>query len=805
MNNKAKLITLVLFVAGFSIPFCFPATRVSAAGDYSTIFTETFSTTSYRDAGNTNATGWGTGSIGLPTLSVSRVSTLRSNSTPREIDISGNYAFVSSTSKIEVINIANPASMFSVVNVSRAGMEPYAADVEGSYLYVAGGNGGIFVYNIATPTNPTYVTSRDDNGVYTDIKVVGTTAYCSTYSYGLRTYDVTTPASLPAPNTHDDGSDYYGLSISGNYLYVTEASAGLAVYNLTGTPKAPVYITKLDLNDYAKDVDVVGSYAYVACDLTGMHVVDVTSPAAPVNVGYFDFPRAYDIQVVNNYAFLACEDSMVSTTYQGLVVLNVSNPTAPTFKARYLLTASDNALGLIVSGNHTYVTSPATIECFNVAPLFYTLYSPSARAQSSEIASRGLGSAFVSITISLVATTPAGTQITLFASADAGAHWEAATAGVEHVFANQGTSLRWRAVLATSAPLSTPSVDSLSINYTYSGISAPNLVSPVNGTMVNTSFPVFTWDRIDPLNTYVFQVSLAPAFSNLYLNTSVFGTGPTISYTMPSSLAESHVYYWRVAAIDPEGHIGQFSPARNIQYSIPGPSLVSPANNTTVYTPQPTFTWNRVDLFTEYLIEISEDSASFTTLFWGVNVNGSGATVSYTTPASLSQGHVYYWRVAAYDEEFHRGDNSPVWCVHYSIPGPNLVSPANNTTTNTPRPTFTWSQIGSFSLYSFQISVDSPAFTTLFLDVNVSSAWVTVPYTIPTSLAEGHVYYWRVAVYDGDGYLGEYSPARCLQYSPTQTDPPAVDGFVSLLVASAAIVAIVFVARRKSTKAFVAP
>ncbi len=569
MSKKTKITTLMLAVAGCCVLFCFPTMHASAAGDYSTIFTETFSTVTYRDAGNTNATGWGTGSIRLPDLPVTCVSSEISNAVPREVDISGNYAFVASQSKLEVFNIANPLNIFNVANVTQTGMEPYAVDVEGSYLYVAGGNGGFFVFNIATPTSPTYVSSMDNGGVYVGVKVSGTTAYCTSYTGGLHVYNVTNPASISRTSFHNDGSSMYGLWIAGNYLYITETSAGLAVYNLTANPKAPVYITKLALDsDFAKDVQVVGSYAYVSCDLRGMHVVSVANPAAPVDVGYYDFPRAYDIEVVGNYAFLACDD--MSGTYNGLVILDVSVPSAPSHKGTYPLPSNNAALGLIVSGNYTYVCSTYRFDCFNVAPLFYALYAPSARAQSSEIASRGLTSVFVSATISLTATTPASTQISLFMSADAGSNWEAATAGVEHLFTYQGTSLRWRAVLATSAPQSTPVVDTVNINYTYTKIQAPTLAAPADGGKVATRTPQFTWNQLGSLDTYLFQMSTdSAAFTTLFYNETVIGTGSAISFTLTAGLAADHVYYWRVAAFDADGNLGEYSPTWSLQYSPP--------------------------------------------------------------------------------------------------------------------------------------------------------------------------------------------------------------------------------------------
>ena len=67
---------------------------------------------------------------------------------------------------------------------------------------------------------------------------------------------------------------------------------------------------------------VAGRYAYVATEGAGLRVVDVSSPTAPVEVGFCDTMRdAYGVAVAGNYAYVADGD--------GLRVVDVSNRSAP--------------------------------------------------------------------------------------------------------------------------------------------------------------------------------------------------------------------------------------------------------------------------------------------------------------------------------------------------------------------------------------------------------------------------------------------------------------------------------------------
>ena len=72
------------------------------------------------------------------------------------------------------------------------------------------------------------------------------------------------------------------------------------------TPSAPVEVGFVDTPGYACGVAVVGSHAYVADDYEGLRVIDVTTPSAPVEVGFVDTPGyAEGVAVAGGYAYVA--------------------------------------------------------------------------------------------------------------------------------------------------------------------------------------------------------------------------------------------------------------------------------------------------------------------------------------------------------------------------------------------------------------------------------------------------------------------------------------------------------------------
>jgi hypothetical protein len=58
--------------------------------------------------------------------------------------------------------------------------------------------------------------------------------------------------------------------------------------------------------EYAYDVKVVGNYAYCATGLSGLSIVNISDPAAPTEVGFYDTPGyANGVAVSGNYAYVA--------------------------------------------------------------------------------------------------------------------------------------------------------------------------------------------------------------------------------------------------------------------------------------------------------------------------------------------------------------------------------------------------------------------------------------------------------------------------------------------------------------------
>jgi hypothetical protein len=122
--------------------------------------------------------------------------------------------------------------------------------------------------------------------------------------------------------------------------------------------------------EQCQDVAISGDYAYVASGtFSGLRVLDVSNPAAPVEIGYAingDPPpagaawMARRVSVSGNFAYVLYFDGLFTYTNFRLYVYEVSNPRAP--RQMGYVRLPDDCLSLAVQNNYAYVTATGNIQ-----------------------------------------------------------------------------------------------------------------------------------------------------------------------------------------------------------------------------------------------------------------------------------------------------------------------------------------------------------------------------------------------------------------------------------------------------------
>jgi hypothetical protein len=159
-------------------------------------------------------------------------------------------------------------------------------------------------------------------------------------------------SNQPAGVVGQIGGAIEGITADGNYVYIGSGPR-MKIYDVS-TPAKPKFVGQTAvLPGVVNEIQVAGSYAYIADGKGGFQVVDITDKSLPTRVGSFSTENQIqemdDIVVSGNYAYL-------TDYWTGLDIIDISIPTTP---HRVGFLSGNSFGGLDVSGNYAYVATAA--------------------------------------------------------------------------------------------------------------------------------------------------------------------------------------------------------------------------------------------------------------------------------------------------------------------------------------------------------------------------------------------------------------------------------------------------------------
>jgi subtilase family serine protease len=276
---------------------------------------------------------------------------------PKEIDVVGNYAYtLSQDSGLYVINISDP---FAPMQVGHYDTTKSFTDISvyGDYAFCTiSSPTSLLILSVEDPAHPTLVGYYQGGGY--SVFAVGNYVYLISGSY-LQVLDVIDKSNPVLVGSYSNPYNIQDIYVYGEYAYLTDTYYD-ANYNIYGdlrvlvisTPDsiyqmgycpmpAPAFFRKLVISgDYAFVVKY--QYDYVG----GMQIFNISNPSSPAPAGYYSWPYVpWGVSVSGNYAYLA--DNL-----SGLIVIDVTNPYSPTFSGRHY-TGQVNSV--VASGNYAFV------------------------------------------------------------------------------------------------------------------------------------------------------------------------------------------------------------------------------------------------------------------------------------------------------------------------------------------------------------------------------------------------------------------------------------------------------------------
>jgi len=246
--------------------------------------------------------------------------------------------------------------------------------VVGKYAYVAWstgynpampGSSGLRIVDVSDPTAPQEVgffpTAEGANAVY----VADNVAYLGD-GEGVWIVDVSNPADPQPLGRYEVPAGVRGaIRVVGNYAYLTTWNRGLHILDVSD-PSVPVQVGVQDVPGVGADMEVENGYAYVASTAYALSIIDVSDPERPVQAGAYDAPnRPNDVDVLGNYAYVTDDTPWVSIGRR-LRIIDVSNPALPAELSSYRL-PDGGIYHVLASGHYAYVVTSEGIFILDVS------------------------------------------------------------------------------------------------------------------------------------------------------------------------------------------------------------------------------------------------------------------------------------------------------------------------------------------------------------------------------------------------------------------------------------------------------
>jgi hypothetical protein len=283
----------------------------------------------------------------FPTGQQARIGSVVVPGQAMDVAVNGSFAYTPTWSGgFKVLDVSVPGHPVVVGGLPLSG-NGLSVAVAGTTVYV-GTTSGFYVVDVTAPASPSLVGSLATGSVQ-EIAVSGGFAYLAAGASGVKKIDLAVPSSPAEVDSVPTTGSAYGIALAGGYAYVA-AEGDMVIFDtatlsLQGTLTAPVR---------AMDVAVDGTWAYVADEMAGLRIVDVSTVGTPTEVSLLALPSLQPRGVVVDFPLVAVS-GYIGVGGAALQVVNAADRVNPLISASATLPTHSESLAL--QGGLAYVTS----------------------------------------------------------------------------------------------------------------------------------------------------------------------------------------------------------------------------------------------------------------------------------------------------------------------------------------------------------------------------------------------------------------------------------------------------------------
>ncbi|MEO0227929.1 MAG: T9SS type A sorting domain-containing protein [candidate division WOR-3 bacterium] len=245
---------------------------------------------------------------------------------------------------LRIISILNPSNPYELGFFDTPGYA-FNSLINYPYLYLFDAYSGVYILNITDLHNPSEIGHFENSVSFSWNGFLQYPYLFVADGYYLRILDISVPSN---PTQVSACSTYYArdVAIKDTFAFIACGSGGLTVVNIANTSNP--YVVATDTTGEARAIVVNGDYAYTVGYINpGFWVYDITNPLSPYQIGYYNSGTSYSLAIKDTFAFIG--------TSNGLTILNIVNPSNPTFISSY--STNGTIYGLSVKGSYAVLSS----------------------------------------------------------------------------------------------------------------------------------------------------------------------------------------------------------------------------------------------------------------------------------------------------------------------------------------------------------------------------------------------------------------------------------------------------------------
>jgi len=244
------------------------------------------------------------------------------NRAPFDIALYGDHAFLATASSLWVVDINDPLNPVSLLHLPITDISPRNITIaphpsDGKiYAYLAGyatsDGGKLKIVDVTNPASPSIVGTYSAPDDILDAAIQGSYAYLATI-YSLKVVSISTPALPVEVGSLTDPSwvGNWTINVRSDYIYLTGLKEIITETDLlyfemlmvinVADPSQPSVVANLELlgpldTVFDVDITVVGETVLLLLPMeeNGLHLVNVTAPASPVETGSYNQEGSVD-------------------------------------------------------------------------------------------------------------------------------------------------------------------------------------------------------------------------------------------------------------------------------------------------------------------------------------------------------------------------------------------------------------------------------------------------------------------------------------------------------------------------------